>query len=154
MIVTIDTLPEMYVAAIRHVGPYHEIGQAFRRLDAIAGVAGLWRFPGACLVGIYHDDPQRTPAAELRSDAGIAIPRQAPLPAGLTETRIAAGRYAHVAHVGSYEMLPALWAKLWTDWLPASGERPGARPSVEIYRNTPADTPLHALRTDLYLPLA
>jgi len=126
MNVTIETLPELRVAAVRHVGPYHDIGEAFQRLDAIAA---------------------------LRSDAGVTIPMQAPLPAGLSETRIAAGRYARTTYVGHYAGLPEVWARLWRDWLPASGQRPAARPSFEIYRNTPMDTRPEDLRTDLYLPL-
>ena len=106
MNVTIETLPELRVAAVRHVGPYHDIGEAFQRLDAIARPAGLGAQPDAFLIGVYLDDPERTPAAALRSDAGVTIPMQAPLPAGLSETRIAAGRYARTTYVGHYAGLP------------------------------------------------
>jgi AraC family transcriptional regulator len=153
MNVTIETLPELRVAAVRHVGPYHGIGEAFQRLDSLARPAGLAGQPDACLIGIYLDDPQTTPAAQLRSDAGITLSTQARLPAGLSETRVPAGRYARTTHVGPYAGLPDVWARLWREWLPASGERPAPRPSFEIYRNTPADTPPDALITDVYLPI-
>jgi AraC family transcriptional regulator len=154
MNVTIETFPELRVAAVRHVGPYHDIGQAFQRLDALARAGGLTGQPDAFLIGIYLDDPQTTPAAELRSDAGITIAAQAPLPAGLTETRVPAGRYARTTFIGHYAELPDVWARLWREWLPASGQRPAPHPSFEIYRNTPMDTRAEDLRTDLYLPIA
>jgi AraC family transcriptional regulator len=40
------------------------------------------------------------------------------------------------------------------EWLPRSGERVGAGPSYEVYRNNPGNAPPEALRTDLFLPLA
>jgi AraC family transcriptional regulator len=154
MNVTIETLPELRVAAVRHVGPYHDIGEAFQRLDGFVRAAGLVAQPDTFLIGVYLDDPQTRPAAELRSDAGITISPQAPLPAGLTETRLPAGRYARTTYVGHYAGLPDVWARLWREWLPASGQRPAARPSFEIYRNTPMDTRPEDLITDVYLPLA
>jgi len=75
-------------------------------------------------------------------------------PAGLTEIRLPAGRYAMTVHVGPYELVGDTWARLMGEWLPASGERVGESSSYEIYRNTPADVPKSELVTELYVPLA
>lgn len=145
--------PELRVATIAHQGPYHRISEAFARLGALAGPAGLLR-EKPTMLAIYHDDPEATPEAELRSEAGVVVPEGAVLLAGLTETRIPAGRYARALHMGPYENLGDTWARLMGQWLPQSGYRFGTGVSYEIYHNTPADASPAELRTELYLPLA
>jgi len=154
MNVTIEDRPELRVATVHHVGPYHRISEAFQRLDDIAGPAGLLQLPDAAMLAIYHDDPGTTPAAELQSDAGIAVPNGVPLPKGLGEERLAGGRYAHTTHVGPYTGLGDVWSRLMGQWLPASGHRVLPGSSYEVYRNNPTNTPPAQLRTDLYLPIA
>ena len=153
MDVEIVEAPELRVGALRHIGPYHEIGEAFARLGKVSGAEGLFTKPGAAMVALYHDDPQSTPAAELRSDAGIAVPGDAPLPPELVERRVPAGWYAKTVHVGSYERLPDTWARLLGEWLPDSGERLGAGPSYERYLNNPGTTPKDKLLTEIYIPI-
>ena len=109
------------------------------------------------MVALYHDDPETTPAAELRSDAALVVARDAKLPSGLGEQRIPAGRYATTTHVGPYEELGDAWARLMGEWLPASGERVASSAGAvafELYRNTPGDVPKEKLVTELYVPLA
>jgi len=154
MDVTIENMPELRVAAIRHVGPYDGMSAAFTRLGAIAGRAGLFGLPNALVLGIYYDDPETTPADQLQSDAGIAIPDGAPLPDGLVENRLPAGRYARMTHVGPYSGLGDAWTRLMGQWLPKSGYRVGDSPAYEVYRNGPDDVPPEKLRTDIYLPSA
>lgn len=153
MDVHIETLAERRVAAVAHRGPYNTIGAAFERLDALARAAGLADRPDCTLVALYHDDPDATPAAELRSEAGLVVPEGVALPAGLHETRIAAGRYARTTHVGPYSGLGDVWARFMGQWLPRSGRRLGAGVSYEHYLNTPMTAPPGELRTDVYIPL-
>ena len=149
MNVTIKAQPELRVAGIRHIGPYHEIGRAFGRLGGIAGKPP----DGAQMIAIFHDDPDTTPADKLRSDAALSLPPAAKAPNGLIEQRIPAGRYAMVLHKGGYEDLPKTWQQLRKEWLPANGHRAG-NPSYEIYLNTPMTTPKPELLTEIYLRLA
>lgn len=149
MDVTIKNQPELRVAGIRHIGPYHEIGRAFGSLGGIAGKPP----DGARMIAIFHDDPDTTPTDKLRSDAALALPQAAKAPNGLIEQRIPAGRYATVVHKGPYEDLPNLWAQLRKEWLPANGHK-AANPSYEIYLNNPMTTPKPDLLTELYLRLA
>ncbi len=145
--------PALRLGAVRHVGPYQDIGRAFGRLGGIAATAGLFERPGAAMIAIYHDDTAATPAAELRSDAAIVVPDDAPIPAELTEVRLAGGRYARHVHVGPYSGLPQAW-NVMRDWLPSSGHRRGAGPSYEHYVSDMRTTPPDELRTALYMPLA
>ncbi len=152
MDVTIKDMPAYRLAAVRHIGPYMQISQAFARLGALAGPTGLIG-PGAIMLAIFHDDPETTPPQDLRSDAALTIADDARLPEGLSEMHLPAGRYAMTSHVGPYEHLGDVWARFMGEWLPASGERLAETPSYEIYRNTPADVPADRLVTELYLPL-
>jgi AraC family transcriptional regulator len=154
MDVEIKEMPELRVGTVRHVGPYNQIPNAFGRLGSIAGPAGLFQRPEAAMIAIYYDDPDSTPQDQLRSDAGIVVSDNAPLPKELGEQRLPAGRYARTTHVGAYEKLGDTWARLMGEWLPASDHRIGAGPSYEIYRNDPSKTPKHELRTDLFISIA
>jgi AraC family transcriptional regulator len=152
MNVEIKPLPELRLAALRHIGPYNRISEACARLGEIAGAAGIIA-PSTVLLAIFHDDPETTPAAELRSDAAISVAPEATIPAELAERRIPSGRYAVSVHVGPYEQLGDVWLRFLGDWLPRSGERMTDGVSFEIYRNTPADVSSAELCTELYIPL-
>lgn len=152
MNVEVKTMPELRVATVRHVGPYNRIPQAFAELGALVEPAGLVG-PDAAMIAIYLDDPETTPASELRSEAALAVPPGAKLPEALGERRLPAGRYACTVHRGPYEQLGDTWARFMGEWLPQSGERMTDGVSYEIYRNTPATVPPEQLETELYLPL-
>lgn len=152
MDVEIKDMQALRVATVRHVGPYHRISEAFARLGAIVGPAGLMG-PGTVMLAIYHDDPETTDPSELRSDAGIVVSAAAPLPPGLGEQRLPAGRYASTTHVGPYEVLGDVWGRFMGEWLPQSGQRMSDGLSYEIYRNSPGEVPKDQLRTELYAPL-
>jgi AraC family transcriptional regulator len=154
MHVEIKDMPARRLATIRHVGPYMQIGKAFEQLGAIAGAAGLYKHPGAAMLALYHDDPEAVSPDQLRSDAGISVPEGVPLPAGLAEQRVAAGRYACTLHLGPYDRLPDTWARLMGEWLPASEHRLGSGASYEIYLNNPMNTPKEKLETEVCIPLA
>jgi AraC family transcriptional regulator len=154
MEVQLTTLPEQRVAAVSHRGPYTTISEAFARLGQLVGPTGLLARPGAAMVAIYHDDPEATPAAELRSDAGVVVPVDAVLPAGVSELRIPAGLVACTTHVGPYNLLGDAWARFMGGWLPQSGHRLGPGMSYERYHNTPMTAKPEELRTDLVLSLA
>jgi AraC family transcriptional regulator len=153
MDVEIKEMPERRVGTVRHIGPYNQIAEAFERLGAIAGDAGLFVHPEAAMIAIYHDDPDSTPVEQLRSDAAIAVPEEVPLPPPLVEQRLAAGRYASTVHVGGYERLGDTWARFLGEWLPASGYRLGKGVSYEVYLNNPTTAPKEQLRTEINVPI-
>ena len=153
MKVTIETMPELRVGAVRHTGSYMDINRAFAKLGEIVALAGVQKRADMVMLAIYYDDPQTTPEPKLRSDAALSFPRTAQLPKELAEHAIPGGRYARTTHVGPYQKLGDVWSRLIGEWLPASGERMGTSGSYEIYRNSPETTPPQDLRTDLYIPL-
>lgn len=152
--VQIEMEPEKRVAVVSHRGPYETISEAFDRLNELTEGKPILDTPAAALVGIYYDEPKTTPPAELRSDAGIVVPPNVALPPGLTEVRLAAGKYARTTHIGPYQELPDVWARFKGAWLSQSGQRRGKGPTYERYWNTPMNAKPHELKTELFIPLA
>ena len=148
MDVTIVDQPELRVAGIRHIGPYMEIGREFGRLGSfLKGPPPQ----GAQMIAIYHDDPDVTPADELRSDAGVTLPGHSHVATGLIEHQIPAGTYARTIHKGGYEGLPATWNSLKA-WAKAKGHKT-RQPGYEVYVNNPMTTAKEELLTEVYLGL-
>jgi AraC family transcriptional regulator len=153
MNVAIEDLPDIHALAVRHVGPYDRISEAFARLHAIVAPAGLFALPNVSLLAVYHDAPEAK-VQDLRSDAAISVPAGTPAIEGLTALHIAGGRYARTTHIGPYAQLGEVWSRFLGRWPVESRHVRGTGPVFEVYRNTPEDTAPHELRTDLYMPLA
>lgn len=149
---TTRQVPPIRVAALRHHGPYMNIGSTFERLLAIAGGQGLIA-PEARTFGIYYDDPTATPVSALRADACLALP-EGTMPSGeLQVEEIRGGRYAVVLHVGPYAELERPYKWLYGTWLAQSGEEPDNAPLVEEYLNDARTVPPTELKTEIWLPL-
>lgn len=144
--------PARRLAAMPHKGPYPEIGRAFEKLGATMGARGLYAQVGH-MVGVYYDDPSATPAADLRSHAGLEVGSDTPLTAPLEEVRLPAGRHAVLTFKGPYAGLPAAYDQLFSTWLPGSGNEPADSPVFEVYLNSPMDTAPEDLITEICLPL-
>ena len=148
MSVTIVEQPELRVAGIRHTGPYMEIGREFGRLGSL--LAGP---PPADsqMIAVYHDDPDVTPAAQLRSDAALTLSVHDAVPTGLIEQHVPAGSFAKTVHKGGYEGLPDAWKGL-KEWAATNGHTM-AHPGYEIYVNNPMTTEKAELLTEIYMRL-
>ncbi len=152
MNVDIVNLEAQRVAALRHSGSYLQIGNTFAKLGPLCERDHLIGTHSA-MVALFYDDPETTPEAELRSDAGIVVMASAAIRAPLAELILPAGKYAVTLHKGPYRLLPDSWARYMGQWLPQSGHQLGPSTPFEKYLNTPMDTPEAELRTELYLPL-
>ncbi len=150
--VEVKQTPAYRLAAIAHRGPYPKVGAAFEQLGAWAGAQGLMR-PDAAFIGIYYDDPESTPEAELRADACVSVPDgfDPSAPAHLVE--IAAGEHAVYRHVGPYSGLAEAWRGLYAEWLPQSGREPANAPAYELYVRMAGQGGAEESITELRLPL-
>lgn len=150
MEVRIETLAAIRVARIRHVGPYEDIGPCFERLLGWAADSGsgIGR-----VLSLSHDNPETTSAEELRSDACVEVPDAVAPKDGIVLEFVGGGRYAIHTYRGPYQGLRKAYRRLFEAWLPGSGEAVDDRPCMEIYRNSPLDTPAVQLVTDICLPL-
>jgi AraC family transcriptional regulator len=155
MHVDIRTMPGVRLGTVRHRGPYNQIPTAFATLGQRLGAqAGALMQRGSAMMAMYYDDPDTVPLDQLRSDAGVVIPDDIPVPDGLIEQHVAGGQYACAVHVGPYEHIGDTWARLLGEWLPASGQQLGTGPSYERYLNNPSNAAPEELRTEICIPLA
>ncbi len=150
--VRITGAPALRLAALPHRGPYTEIGATFGRLQAWAAARGL-DVPGARWIGLYHDDPESVPAAQLRSQACVSVGPEAEAAEGVRILALPAGRVATLVFRGPYAELERAYAWLYHEWLPGSGEEPADAPCREEYLNDPKTTPPAALLTVVEMPL-
>jgi AraC family transcriptional regulator len=138
---------------IEHRGDYKLTSKVFERLMTIAATTGLLR-PSTRTIGIYHDDPEAVPTAELRASACITVPDGWTPSSDLEEGHVEGGRYARIVHTGPYTELAAAYDWLYRTWLPASAEEPRDLPCLEEYLNDPRQVPAKDLKTAVMMPLA
>ena len=151
--VTIKEFEPITVAAARYTGPYKDCKVAFTTLFTWAAPLGLLDAPEIVL-GISYDDPRITPAEKLRYDACVNIPEDMEVAANLQKLTIAGGRYACAIHKGSYLTMAETYTKMLGEWFPESGEELADHPPLEVFINSPEDTPEEELLTELRVPLA
>jgi len=152
--VEIKQVPARRLAGMRHIGAYNQVGGAYGRLFAWAGPRGFVG-PKTEVVGVYYDDPSETSVDKLRADVCITAPDgfDGDTPAGVTIVELEAGQCAVGTYQGPYERLDEAYQWFFGSWLPQSGRLPADRPTFEICRNTPEDTPPEKLITEIYIPL-
>lgn len=149
---TIKSFDGVHLATLEHRGDYQTIGRRFEELTAWAAANGLLATPRRWF-GIYYDDPDTVPAAQLRSEAGVEVEPGTVLPPGMTLRHITPGRVASIVHKGAYAELERAYRALYGGWLPASGGEADDRPAFEEYLNNPREVPASELLTEVFLPL-
>jgi AraC family transcriptional regulator len=140
------------VAFIRYVGLAPQVGRAWEKLSRWAAQRGIFG-RGTEFIGVWHDDPQITPARRLRCDVCATLSRAIEPEGEIGVREIPGGDYAHTTHRGPYEKLAETYAMLCGVWAPQSGREIAAAPAVEVYRNSPRTVAPDQLVTDIYLPL-
>jgi AraC family transcriptional regulator len=155
--VEVKELPEMYVAYVRHIGPYKGdaelFGRLFGKLMAWAGPRGLLRFPETQVLAVYHDDPEITDEGKLRTDACITVPEDTVAEGEIGKTSIAAGKYAMAHFEITADQYEDAWKAVYGGWLPESGYQPDDGPCYEVYRNDPKQHPEGKHIVDICVPV-
>lgn len=95
-----------------------------------------------------------TPAADLRSHAGMVFAKGVQLDPPLEVITLPAGRHAILSFKDPYAGLPAAYDHIFGIWLSTSGNEPSNSPASEVYLNTPMDTAPEDLFTEICLLLA
>lgn len=150
--VTIQRFESLRAVALRHRGDYMDIGSTFERLGAWAAGKNLCDASSRSF-GIYYDDPDSKPAADLTADACMTLTQAFKPEAPYTVTQTPGGRCAQMIHVGPYSELHDAYRWLYNEWLAKSGEEPGDQPPFEEYLNDPRGTPPAQLQTAIRIPL-
>ena len=155
MFVKVIQQDPIHVVMLRHTGPYDQISGTFDQ---------LWNWVSSNnvqvqrMIGIYYDNPDVTPASQLRSAACVEVPagfqitNSGGLPLEIQD--IAGGAYATMRFVGPYEKLAPVWSN-FTQYIEGTLKRKisDPNPAFEVYVNDPSSTPPNQLITDLFMPL-
>ncbi|MFM7188261.1 MAG: GyrI-like domain-containing protein [Armatimonadota bacterium] len=144
--------PQVRAAALRHVGPYPQIGPVFDKLCGIAVVSGWFSLPEACTLMVTYDCPDTVPATELRSDAAVVVGPDSVLPVDVDELIIPGGRYVRGVYIGPYSGLADAWRE-FSKSVRDAGYHVIGMTAMEVYVSDPRSCPVDELRTELFVPL-
>ena len=151
--VEVKQMPEWNVVYARHIGAYNKIGEAVDRVFQWAGPRGLVRFPETKSLAVYHDSPEVTDPAKLRSDACLTVPPGTKVDGEIGTMKIPGGLFA-VAHVEiDVTQFGEAWDKLIGEWMPKSGYQPDDRMCYEIYLNNGSTHPQKKWIVDICEPV-
>ncbi|WP_150669904.1 AraC family transcriptional regulator [Pandoraea anhela] len=150
--ISVESFPATTLAVLRHSGDYQAIGAVFARVFMLAAAHGLAQ-PNSTGFGIYFDDPEQVPVAQLRSLAGVPVASNAVIGGYLDRFEIPAGRCAVLTYTGPYNEMTRPYQWLFSEWLPNSGLEPADFPMFEQYLNAPRSTPASQLQTKICLPV-
>lgn len=142
------------VAVLEHRGPSTGVDASVRKFIEWRRESGLSPVNESRSFGVPYGDPETTPPEEFRLD--ICGEVQAPVPPnrqGVITKTIPGGRCAVLRHEGALDTIARSVYMLYRDWLPTSGEELRGFPVYFHYVNLRADTPEHALLTDVHLPI-
>jgi AraC family transcriptional regulator len=153
MKIRIVIFPETKVAAIEHYGSPSSEHDTARKLIA-------WKLEHKLLdpakyrsYGVHYTDPRTTRPSDHHVDFCLSIDRDVePNAFGIANKIIPRNRCALARDIGSRCNNKAA-AYLYEEWLPRSGERPGAFPIFFHYVNVGPNIREEDMITDVYLPL-
>ena len=154
MVAQFTQIPPITVVMFRHTGPFDQMPPKFEQLWNWVTANNV---PAQRTIGIYYDNPDVTPANQLRSAACVEVPLgyQMPNTGGLPLelAQIAGGAYATTRYIGPYEAMEPVWTA-FTKWIEESQKRQiSDNPAFEVYVNDPSDTPPDQLITEMYMPV-
>ena len=150
--VRIQSLPKMRVACVRNIGPYEKTGPAWKELIEVANKRGLID-KTTDFLGLYYDDPGRTPAEKLRCDVCITVDKGMAALEDLTIKYAGGHEYAMAIHIGPHENLMDTYKFIFEKGLSELRRTYTSGPVIEIYKNDPEHTPPNELVTEVYVPL-
>ncbi len=152
--VRVEVVKARRLAALRHVGPYHQIGDAFGKLFAWAGPRRLLG-PWTETVGIYHDDHTQLEPGDLRADACVTVLPgvQADDDASVSIIELPERRCAVALYKGPYARFAEVYQWFYGTWLPESGLAPADAPCFEVYLNNPMEVAPEDCLTEICIPV-
>ncbi len=149
--IDIKNLEELHVAAVAHIGTYHQIGKAFETLAAWAVPQGLM-VNQPCMLAIYHDDPSKIPAEQLRSDACLVVPSTTEINGNVRPYTVSGGKYLVVNAQLTMSEFGDVWCKVYKI-AEEKGLKCDDRDHYELYLNNPGESPDALFLIDICIPV-
>ncbi len=151
MKVITSKIKPMRVAYLRHIGPYEDTKQTWIDLTARLSAEKQIR-KSSVFVGIGHDNPSATPAAELRYDACITVDEEYEPKKPVALQTIAGGDYAVAKNCPVAEIKDA-YQYLFGKWLARSSRELRPAPSFIVLVDARDAVAPTKRRVDIYVPL-
>lgn len=148
--------PPIQTVMLKRHGSYEEMDGTFAKLFEWVEANNV---PIGRTIGVYWDNPEFVEPEMLRSAAAVEVSERFQLgdrgDLRLVLEEIPGGKYATTRHVGPYESLEPVWAKMTRQVEGDLGlQIPGHLPAFEVYVNDPDTTPASQLVTELFMPVA
>ena len=136
MEINVVTKPKTRYIGLAHKGAYNEIGNTFEKLMMMVGTQGIpMNGPSAAF---YYDDPNETPAAELRSHAAIPVPADYKYDASVfDEILVPETKFASHVYKGPYTGIEGAWQQVMVHGIPDAGLESNGEFCMEQYLNDP-----------------
>jgi len=153
--VDVREFPEQIAWAEAATGSYMHIDRAFGALIGRLSANGNMD-QDSRIIGVFQDDPDITPEAELQAHACVLSPSRSlqQMEAATDSTLLLrGGRYACLHYQGPYSDMREAHRWLFGVWLPASGYDAADAPMIEEYLNDPTQVPANELQTLICLPI-
>jgi AraC family transcriptional regulator len=151
----IEVVHAVRVAFIRHVGPYEQATPQFERLRqwsrAAANRPPARREP--LFIGMAHDIPGVTPAAQLRFDCCMEVGVDCRAEGEVGVQSVFGTAYAVALHQGTFATLAETYSHLARNFIPSQGATIVSGPSVEIYLTPPERSMTQPGLTEVLLPV-
>jgi AraC family transcriptional regulator len=141
----------MRVAYLRHVGPYENVKQTWMDLVARLKADEQLR-KSSVFIGVGHDNPSVTPAAELRYDACITV-NEAYEPKKPVELQTIVGGHYAVAKNCPVGKIKDAFQYLYGKWLARSARELRPAPSFMVMADALDAVARTKQRVDIYMPL-
>ena len=141
----------MRVAYLRHVGPYEDTKQTWFDLTCRLS-ADKQLGKSSVFIGIGHDDPTVTPAAELRYDACVTVNGEYQPGKPVDLQTIAGGDYAVVKKCPVGEIKDA-FQYVFGKWLARSSRELRPAPSFIVLVDAQDEVGRTKQRVDIFVPL-
>lgn len=142
----IKRFPTTRVACVSEVGPFNEaVPRGFQRLFAWLNAHNV--SPIGKSLGIFHDDPAKVPAEQLRSELCVPVAPEVQGSDDVQVKDIAEFEAATIIYQGNANVTRA-YNEVY-DWLRAQGYRDVGSP-IEVYLSQPGEE----LRAEIFVPIA
>jgi AraC family transcriptional regulator len=153
----VKQIQPMYVAYIRHTGPYKRDAELFSRLFGKlykwAAARDLVDLPDARWLTIYHNEPEVTRDEKLRISVSITVPESIKPDGEMGAMIVQGGKYAIARFSLQSHQYQSAWDYLCGSWLPESGYQPDDRCSFELYPHMQEQSEDGSHIVDIYLPV-
>lgn len=148
----IKEMPALNLVCCKHIGPFEQIGQAYKKLIQWAAPRGLMSQANVKTCTVYHDDPKVTDINKLRQSACITIEGDVKTEGEISTLTIPSGMHA----VGRFEVSPLEFKEAWDYMCKAlaeSGQQPADAAPYELYHNNHEEHPEKKFIVDICIPV-